>query len=463
MSRRLIECVPNFSEGCDTGKVDAIVNAIAAAPGVSVLARESDPDHNRSVVTFAGPPEAVAAAAVRGIGIAVERIDLTRHTGVHPRIGAADVVPFVPIENVTLAECAEIARQAGEEVWRLFRVPVYFYEAAARRPEYERLEDIRRGGFQYLRDHLADRPPDLGDAIHPTAGACVIGARKLLVAFNVNLTTGDADIARRIAVKIRESSGGLAALKAIGVPLASRGMAQVAMNLVDFERTGMYEALEAVRVEAALLGVGIAASQIVGLVPRKALDQAAAAFLACENFSGDRVLENRIEAAAPRRAFDEVLEHLALPASPMGGGSAAALAAAMASALGHAAARISKLPCGRFLEHRGFFADAAQRDARAFEDVMLARNAGESERQAAWRSAAAVPTEVAERARALDRDLNALAGQADSRVKSDVRTAQALTRAARAGAVATAKSNLESIADEAFRKEIEDRLQRRLP
>lgn len=296
MERPLIECVPNFSEGRDANVVDAIRDAIAGTPGVALLARESDPDHNRSVITFAGAPEAVRAGAVRGIEEAVRRIDLTRHEGVHPRIGAADVVPFVPIAGVNLDECARIAHHAGREVWERLRLPVYFYEAAALRPERRRLENVRRRGFHWLRDHTAEHSPDIGGPeLHPTAGAVAIGARKLLIAFNANLTTGDVEIARAIARKIRASSGGLPALKAIGVRLESRGIAQVSMNLTDFEQTGMLDAFSAVQSEAARYGIDIASTEIIGLVPRRALDEATARLIRCENFSMDRILEHRIE------------------------------------------------------------------------------------------------------------------------------------------------------------------------
>jgi len=264
---QLIECVANFSEGRDAAIVKAIQSAIAAVPGLRVLRSEMDPDHNRSVITFAGAPEPVAAGALAGIKQAVERIDLRRHTGVHPRIGAADVVPFVPLENATLADCAALARRTGALVWNALQVPVYFYEAAASSPDRAPLENVRRGGFEN-----PALVPDLGGpALHPTAGACAIGARKLLIAFNVNLKTADLAIAKAIARKIRASSGGLPSLKAIGVPLLSRNLVQVSMNLTDFERTPLDQVLDTVRTEAAAHQVEIAGVQYVGLVPRKAI------------------------------------------------------------------------------------------------------------------------------------------------------------------------------------------------
>ncbi|MCL6508525.1 MAG: glutamate formimidoyltransferase, partial [Bryobacteraceae bacterium] len=317
MARRLVECVPNFSEGRDAARVEEIAAAIASVPGVVILDREMDADHNRSVLTFAGPPDAVLEAAFRGVERAVALIDLNRHQGVHPRIGAADVVPFVPIEGVTLEDCVRLAERLGEAVWQRLRVPVYFYEAAARRPERVNLENIRRGQFEGLRDEVQtnpDRAPDLGEPrLHPTAGATVIGARKFLIAYNINLGTADVEIARKIARAIRFSSGGFRYVKAMGVPLASRNLAQVSMNLTDFEQTPVHRVFEAVRTEAARYGVDIVGSEIVGLVPRRAVEMAAEFYLRCENFSSDVVLENRLAAAMESAGLDEFLEALAAP------------------------------------------------------------------------------------------------------------------------------------------------------
>ncbi len=293
MAGRLIECVPNFSEGRDEATVDAIHQAIASTPGVEVLRTEMDPDHHRSVITFAGAPDAVAEGALQGIAMAVERIDLRRHAGVHPRIGAADVAPFVPLRGVSMDECVQIARRTGEQVWNRLGVPVYFYESAAASRERMPLENIRRGGFE--NPQLA---PDLGGPkLHPSAGGCVIGARKLLIAFNVNLKTSDLATAEAIARKIRASSGGLPALKAIGVPLPSRNLVQVAMNLVDFEQTRLDEVMSAIRAEASALGVELGSTQIVGLVPKKAIQDAAAHDSQWKMFDRGLILENRLEIA----------------------------------------------------------------------------------------------------------------------------------------------------------------------
>lgn len=299
MAETIVECVPNFSEGRDAEKVERIVEAIRSVGNIVVLDRTLDPDHHRSVVTFAGPAEAVGEAALRGIGQAVATIDLNHHRGVHPRIGAADVVPFVPVVGVTLADCAGIAAAVGDEIWRRFRVPVYLYEAAARRPDRVNLENIRRGRFERLRDEVRTNParrPDFGEAeLHPTAGATAVGARKFLIAFNVNLNTQDTDIARHIAVRVRASSGGLPCVKAMGVRLASRHLAQVTMNLTDFERTPVDAVFRAVRDEAGLYGVSIASTEIVGLIPRKALDRSEEWLPTVENFHSGLVLEDRLE------------------------------------------------------------------------------------------------------------------------------------------------------------------------
>jgi len=299
VKEELVECVPNFSEGRDGKKVEAIRDAIGSSPGVVLLDQELDPDHNRSVITFAGPPEAVAEGAARGVGEAVALIDLNRHQGVHPRVGAADVVPFVPLRGVTLDQCVLLARSVGEQIWERFGVPVYFYEAAALRQDRRNLADLRRGQFEGLRDEVQtdpDRLPDLGEArLHPTAGATAVGARGFLIAYNIDLATTDVEIAQRIARKIRHSSGGFPHVRAMGVLLGSRGLAQVSMNLTHFERIPVDCVFEVVESEAARFGVKVASSEIVGLVPRKAFDMAPEFYRRAANFRPDIILENRLK------------------------------------------------------------------------------------------------------------------------------------------------------------------------
>ncbi len=278
--------MPNFSEGRDLARVAALECAIAAVPGVVVLDRTSDLDHNRSVITFAGGPEPVLEAAVHVAAKAAELIDLTRHEGVHPRLGALDVLPFIPLRGVSLSDCAELAHRAGARIWNELGIPVYFYEAAARRPECRKLEDARRGTC----------PPDLGGpALHSTAGAIIVGARKVLIAFNINLATTDISVAKEIARAIRASSGGLPGVKALGLRLASRGLVQVSMNLTDFEQTSVHTVFDLVKLLAAARGVEIADSELIGLLPRQAVENAFAHFIKLPLFDSNRVIENRLD------------------------------------------------------------------------------------------------------------------------------------------------------------------------
>jgi glutamate formiminotransferase len=302
---RIVECVPNFSEGRKAEVVGALVEAVEAVEGALVLGTHIDPDHNRSVITFVAPPETIVEAAVRVVGRASELIDLSAHAGQHPRMGACDVLPFVPVRGITVGECVALAREAGRRIWEELGVPVYFYESAATIPERRNLADVRRGGFELLRSEMGTNPgraPDVGEArVHPTAGACVVGVRPLLIAYNVTLNTRDLSIAKQIARRVRERDGGLLHLKALGFELETRGVVQVSMNLTSYDVTNLHDAFEAVRREADSLGVEVIASEIVGLVPQAALDRAASHFLKLENYSPDLVLENRIAAALARK------------------------------------------------------------------------------------------------------------------------------------------------------------------
>jgi glutamate formiminotransferase len=314
----LVECVPNFSEGRDKTKVDAIIHALLAGPDVYLLDQEMDADHNRSVITLVGTLESVGEASLRGIGRAAELIDLNHHQGAHPRLGATDVVPFVPIAGVTLEDCVRLAERVAEETWRRFQIPTYLYEAAARRPERKNLEDIRRGQFEGVRDEVRanrDRLPDFGPAfggaaLHPTAGATVVGARKFLIAYNINLNTPDVAIAQSIARKIRASSAGLPCVKAIGVDLKTQNLTQVSTNLTDFETTPISAVFDAVAREAAAHGAGIVASEIVGLIPQRAFDDASVRPLKLANFHPDMVIENRLaQVLAANRANSGPSQH----------------------------------------------------------------------------------------------------------------------------------------------------------
>lgn len=294
----LIECVPNFSEGRDLQTLSRLVQEIQSVETACVLDTHRDPDHNRSVITFVASSEMIVEAAVRGVALAAQLIDMRQHRGVHPRLGATDVLPFVPIRGVTMANCVAIAHEAGERIARELSIPVFYYEQASLRPDRVYLEDIRRGALELLREQIAIEPgraPDVGPlAVHETAGAIAVGARPFLIAFNVNLSTSDIAVATNIARTVRARHGGLPFVKALGFELSTRGLVQVSMNLVNYEATGMTAAYNAVRDEAGRLGVGIESTEIVGLVPEKAIDRNAEYFQKLENFSEDKIFEHRL-------------------------------------------------------------------------------------------------------------------------------------------------------------------------
>ncbi|HEX9341169.1 MAG TPA: glutamate formimidoyltransferase [Thermoplasmata archaeon] len=294
----VVECVPNFSEGRRKDVVDAIGSAIARVGGVRILDVQMDADHNRSVITFVGDRPAVSEAAFRAASAAVEGIDMNAHRGEHPRVGALDVLPFVPIAGATMADCVALARAVGQRIADELHVPVYLYEAAATRPDRRALPDVRRGEYEGLKAEIEtnpDRKPDFGPArLHPTAGACIVGARPLLIAWNVNLRTADVGIAKRIARAIRESDGGLPAVRAKGFALSERGLVQVSMNMVDYRRTSLVQAFEAIRRLADQEGVEIAESEIVGLVPLDALVDGATQYFKLARFHRAQILETRL-------------------------------------------------------------------------------------------------------------------------------------------------------------------------
>ncbi len=294
----VVECVPNFSEGRRKDVVDAIGSAIASVAGARILDVQTDADHNRSVITFVGDRRAVSEAAFQAASAAVERIDMNVHRGEHPRVGALDVLPFVPIAGVTMEDCVAVARAVGERIADELRVPVYLYEAAATRPDRRALPDVRRGEYEGLKAEIEtnpDRKPDFGPArLHPTAGACIVGARPVLIAWNVNLRTADVGVAKRIAKAIRESDGGLPAVRAKGFALSERGLVQVSMNMVDYRRTSLVQAFEAIRALAEKEGVEIAESEVVGLVPLDALVDGATQYFKLARFHRDQILETRL-------------------------------------------------------------------------------------------------------------------------------------------------------------------------
>ena len=481
----LVECVPNFSEGRDKAKVDAIVGAMKV-DGVYLLDREMDADHNRSVITLVGEREPIQEAAIRGVGKAAELIDLNQHQGAHPRMGAADVVPFIPIDGVTLEDCVTMARHVGEQIWKRYQIPVYLYEAAATTPERQNLENIRRGQFEGIRAEIASSParkPDFGEArVHPTAGATVVGARKFLIAYNIFLNTPDVDIAKKVAKAVRFSSGGLRFVKGAGFLV--RGQAQVSMNLTDFEQTPIQRVFELVKKEAARYGVAPLSSEIVGLIPKKALESAAEWFLQIENFDSSLILENRLSAVMGgkmalgglRAGVEPFVEQLAAPTATPGGGSAAAASAAMAAGLATMVASMSR---GKkaFVQYERALSEAIARlsellealkaaidaDAESYNAVMKAYkqakdSAGKDDViDDALKQATNVPLGVAERAREVAAIVETLKPITNPNMKSDLTTAFALARAAMEGALANVEINLESLKDQVFAAETRKR------
>jgi glutamate formiminotransferase/formiminotetrahydrofolate cyclodeaminase len=475
MTTPIVECVPNFSEARRPEVVAAIRQAIAAVAGVSVLDQHSDLDHNRTVITFAGPPQAVEEAAFRAIAKAAELINLDEHRGQHPRIGATDVVPFVPITGVTMQDCVDMARRLGQRVGEQLGIPVYLYEEAATRPERKNLEDLRRGEYEGLKEEIVTNPeraPDFGPARLGPAGATVIGARHPLIAYNVYLTTDEVTIARKIAKAVRHSSGGLRYVKALG--LLVEGRAQVSMNLTNYRQTPLARVVEFIRREAQRYGVAIHHSELVGLIPEEALVEAAVWYLQLDQFTPEQILERRLQAALSEQtpsalsAAQDFLEALAADTPTPGGGSAAAYSAAAGAAL---VAMVARLTLGRkkyaavetqmrdVLERaealRQALTAAIAEDATAFEAVMAAfklpkdtpeeNQARQAAIESAMLKAAQVPLEVARKAVEVMRlALQALA-HGNLNTISDAATALALARAALSGAACNVRINLSNL------------------
>ncbi|MDI6695749.1 MAG: glutamate formimidoyltransferase [Anaerolineales bacterium] len=474
MSTPIVECIPNFSEARRPEVVEAIMAAVRSVAGVTLLDRHSDMDHNRTVLTFVGPPEDVEEAAYRAIARAAELINLDEHRGEHPRIGATDVVPFVPIRGISMAECVLIARRLGQRVGETLGIPVYLYEAAASRPERVNLENIRRGQYEALKEEigvLPEREPDYGPKKVGPAGATVIGARQPLIAFNVYLTTDDVSIAKKIAKAVRHSSGGLRYVKALG--LLVEGRAQVSMNLTNFRSTPIARVVETIRREAARYGTAIHHSELVGLIPQEALIEAARWYTQLDQFEPDQILEQRLAAAqqeASSQASMDFLDALAEGTPAPGGGSAAAYAGAAGAAL---AAMVARLTLGKkkyadveaqmyaLLERaeslRASLTEAIQRDAEAFSSVMTAlklpKDTPEEEAvrqkaiEEATLNAARVPLDTARMAVEV-MELSAQAATLGNlNAISDGATGAALARAALTGAGYNVRINLASLAD----------------
>ncbi len=294
--KQILQCIPNYSEGRDLDKVEKIVQAFRGKEGVKLLDYSRDEDHNRMVVTVVGELEPLKKAVIESVKTAMDLIDLTTHQGQHPRMGAVDVIPFVPIKNVTMGEAIEVAKEMGETLWETFQLPIFLYEKAAVAPHRENLAALRKGQFEGMFEKIKEPEwaPDYGQYVHPTAGITAVGARMPLVAFNVNLDTNDIDFANQIARNVRHLSGGLRYCKGIGIELKDRGIVQVSMNMTDYSKTALYRVFELIRIEARRYGVNIIGSEIIGMVPMEALIDTAVYYLGVENFSMEQVLEKRI-------------------------------------------------------------------------------------------------------------------------------------------------------------------------
>ncbi len=476
---RRFESVPNFSEGRDAAKVEAIVAAARAIAGVRVLDVELNGDHNRSVVSLVGEEEPLLEATFQMIRVAVATIDLTHHVGEHPRMGAADVVPFIPLGDATMADAVRVADRLAERVWKELGVPVYLYAAAARRPERSDLAVVRKGEFEGIRDSIATDPtraPDLGERrVHPTAGIVAIGARPVLIAYNAYLTSADVEIAKRIAKAVRARDGGLPEVKALGFDIKERGRAQVSMNLTDYRKTPVHRALEAVRREAARYGVGVEESEIVGLIPEDALLDAAEYYLQLHRFDRGQILERNVgpgdagssigTAGLSDLSLRTFTDRLAARTPTPGGGSAAAAAAAMGAALGEMVLAYSNptdrpdaelAEAARALgQARSKFLQLVEDDSRAFEEVRAARKQrkerpDDPEAQTAWeralRRSAEVPLATAKEARSVAERLVAVRPKVKATIASDLTTALALLSAGIDGALANVVINLEDLA-----------------
>ncbi len=466
------ECVPNFSEGRDASKVERIASAAREVAGVTVLDVERNPDHHRAVVTLYGEGGPLLEAVFRMIQVATETIDLNHHRGEHPRMGATDVVPFVPLGGATREEAVRLAEQLGERVARELAIPVYLYAQAARRPERSDLAKVREGGFEGIRDTIGTDParaPDFGpSAVHPTAGAVAIGARPVLIAYNVVLGTPDVALAKRIAKVVRARDGGLPEVKALGFELAEKRRAEVSMNLTDYRVTPVHRAFDAVRSEAEKAGTVVEESEIVGLVPEDALLEAAEHYLALKGFQRTAILERQVRAAEARRPGHEPIRdfaaRLAARTPTPGGGSAAAIAGALAAALGEMVLSYSiasASPDAELVAVRATLTAGREKllllseeDARAYDGVRDARRAKKERPDdpktrdgyvAALHRAADVPLDTARTASELLAGLETVAARTKAALGSDLVSARALFRAAIEGALANVTINLDSL------------------
>src|SRR5215472_2523974 len=484
-SLKLVECVPNFSEGRRQDVIRSIADAIRSSPGVTLLDVESNQDHNRSVISFVGEPSAVKDAALAAAGRAIELIDLTKHKGEHPRMGAVDVVPFVPMSGSTMEDCIGLAREFGRELGARFRLPVFLYEEAATRPERRNLADVRAGEFEGLREKIGKDPtrkPDFGpEMIHPTAGATAVGAREILIAYNVNLGTTDLGIAKKIAHELRAKDGGLEHVKALGFELKQRRLVQVSMNLTNYHKSQLFKAYELVKLFADRYGVPVVGSEIVGLTPMDALVDSAEFYLRLENFSRDQILEKRLFAPSVSSLTDESLstfsEEVASRKAVPGGGSVSAYMGSLGAGL---VAMVARLTLGRkeppknpeqlenivrrSEELRQRLLKLVVDDSHAFDAVMksfkVPKDQGETRKRAIQEAtirATEIPLSTMEQATQVLHLAAEIAEYGSASALSDVSTASAAARAAVDGAASNVSINLASIEDKSFVENTEKR------
>ncbi|MGD1011320.1 MAG: glutamate formimidoyltransferase [Acidimicrobiales bacterium] len=457
------ECVPNFSEGRDQTKIDRILAEAQDKQGVALLDSEQNADHNRCVVSLAGEGPALVETVLRMMRVATNLIDLTGHEGEHPRMGATDVVPFVPLGESTTEQAIELAVELGTRVWDELQIPVYLYGLAARVPERQDLAKVRTGQFEGIRDAIGTDParrPDIGEArVHPTAGVVAVGARPVLIAYNAYLSTPDVAVAKKVAKAVRGRDGGLVEVKALGFDIRERQRAQVSMNLTDYRRTPIHRAVEAVRREAARFGVGVEETEIVGLVPEDALFDAAEYYLQLNSFDRGTVMERKVRDTQPAvESLSDFTGRLAARTPTPGGGSAAATAGALGAALGEMVAAYSasaedpapEAARSRLTAARIRFLELVDLDAQSYADTVVARRANKAqpgpETEQAWtdaiRYAAEVPLETAQLASKCSKELRELGDKVRPVMKSDWSTALAMLKAALEGALENVVINL---------------------
>ncbi|MDK2744993.1 MAG: glutamate formimidoyltransferase [Nitrospira sp. BO4] len=471
----IVECVPNFSEGRDRATIQALIDAVTSTTGVALLDHSMDTDHHRSVLTFCGNPDAIVEAAFRAIRIATDLIDLRKHVGGHPRVGATDVVPFIPIRGTTMQDCVQLAKRLGEKVARELEIPVFLYERAASHADHIPLEAVRRGGLEGLAFRMANDPdwtPDFGPPrLHESAGAIAIGARPPLIAYNVNLRCKDVDVAQSIARAVRQSTGGLPHLKAIGVELASRGMVQVAMNLTDHLATPILTAFQMVKTEAANRGIEVAGSELIGLVPQAALDQAAAAAVQLDRFDSGQVLETRIaETMLGKKETEHTLSDFITAVAdakptPAGGG-VAAFVGALAAALGVMGARLARQPDKeqRLLELSRRLHLLVQEDIEAYNDLTDAYKIPKHHLDRpravsmALQKATAVPLEISEAACEVGRYLHSIRELVKPAVRSDLTVGMTMAIAAAQAGLVTVNTNITSQQNQQLTDTIQTRI-----